>query len=336
MNNDNRNINGNTNNRRRSNRYSNQKNYRNSNYRNYTRSSDGYDNRNKNGYYHNYSTSKQQSLQSDEMKFSDELDTSFVDGKRKKKEKIVHELNQSYEKEQAQEKKVLKKKLRLGRVVIALFVFAVLFMSVGVGVSYFFLPKDVEEKVVTKVEKRVVMDENIVFLGDSITDFYDLEKYYPDLKVVNSGVDGNLTEDILEDMEERVYQYNPSKVILLIGTNDIQQGFDSEEIISNIEKILENIKENRPYATLYLQSIYPVVEGEDMVGIRTNQLIYEINQSLESYCEKQDITYIDLYPLLLDPESSEDMLEDGYTEDGLHLNDSGYEVVTNEISKYIK
>ena len=52
---------------------------------------------------------------------------------------------------------------------------------------------------------------NYLFLGDSITDFYDLDEYYKDLPVVNSGVSGNTTADILNDMKNRVYNYNPSK-----------------------------------------------------------------------------------------------------------------------------
>ena len=87
---------------------------------------------------------------------------------------------------------------------------------------------------------------NYLFLGDSITDFYDLDKYYEGLPVVNSGISGNTTEDILSNMDSRVYNYNPSKVFLLIGTNDLLRDKSVEEITENIEIIVNNIRKNEP------------------------------------------------------------------------------------------
>ncbi len=322
------NTNTNNNNRRRSSRYNNQRNNKSSNYKS------NYQNTNYKKRYDNNTKSRREDFSSDEMKFSDELDTSFVDGRRKRKEKIVDQLNQSYEKQKNEEKKPKKKKFKVFRFVFVFIVFAILFFGLGMGSAYLFLPR--EEKVVTEVKEKVVMDENVVFLGDSITEFYDLDTYYSDYSFVNSGVDGDETDDILEDMKGRVYQYNPSKVVILIGTNDIQHEKGASEVFSNIEKIVENIKQNRPHASIYLQSIYPVIEGKSKVGIRTNEVIKDVNSLMQSYCQKEDVTYIDVYPLLLDPEASSDALDENYTEDGLHLNDSGYEVVTNEIIKYIK
>ena len=51
-----------------------------------------------------------------------------------------------------------------------------------------------------------------LFLGDSITEQYDLEKYFENYSVVNSGIGGNLTDDILNDLKDRVYKYNPSTI----------------------------------------------------------------------------------------------------------------------------
>lgn len=320
-------------NNRRKNKHINNKNYKKTD-NSLSQSSYTREKRHQDLYDTDFNITKQQVFNFDEMSFSDELDTSFVDGRRKRKEKIVDQLNQSYEKQKNEEKKPKKKKFKVFRFVFVFLVFAILFFGIGMGSAYLFLPR--EEKVVTEVKEKVVMDENVVFLGDSITEFYDLDTYYSDYSFVNSGVDGDETDDILEDMKGRVYQYNPSKVVILIGTNDIQHEKGASEVFSNIEKIVENIKQNRPHASIYLQSIYPVIEGKSKVGIRTNEVIKDVNSLMQSYCQKEDVTYIDVYPLLLDPEASSDALDENYTEDGLHLNDSGYEVVTNEIIKYIK
>ena len=189
-------------------------------------------------------------------------------------------------------------------------------------------------KVVTKIKEVEKVPANYLFLGDSITDFYDLDKYYNELPVVNSGISGNTTDDILNDMKKRAYQYNPSKVFLLIGTNDLIHNKSNEEIVEKVEKIIEEIKENRSKAEIYLQSIYPVNYklSPYMVKNRKNDDIKEINEKLEDYCEDNDITYIDMYDLLKD---EDDNFNSKYTKDGLHPNDDGYEVITKELKKYL-
>ena len=194
----------------------------------------------------------------------------------------------------------------------------------------------VKTKVVTKEKEVVTVDDNYLFLGDSITDFYDLDKYYEDMPVVNSGISGNQTKDILNNMKDRVYQYNPSKVFLLIGTNDIQQKVDEDEIVDNIIEILKEIHENRPYAELYLEAIYPVDEDRDGAQDRTNEEIMDINKELKKYCNSHDVTYIDTFDLLKDPDSDDVKLKEEYSKDGLHLSDSGYKVLTKELMKYLK
>lgn len=330
------NNNNHNNNRRRSSRYSNNKNYRN-NYRTQNNKNENKKHVNKPSDESEFSVTKQQVFDFDEMKFSDELDTSFVDGRKRKKKNIEEELNRSYEKTKENEKnrEVRKKpKLRKGRLVVFILFFVLLLALLVTCI--FILLKPVKTKVVTKEKEVVVMDDNYLFLGDSITEQYDLDEYFKDLPVVNSGISGNQTSNILEDLKDRVYQYNPSKVFLLIGTNDIQAKVDEDEIIDNIEEILKEIHENRPYAELYLEAIYPVDESRSGAQDRTNEEIKSINDTLEQYCKKNDITFIDTYELLLDPESDEDEIFEDYTKDGLHITDEGYEVITNELEKYMK
>ena len=59
-------------------------------------------------------------------------------------------------------------------------------------------------------------------------------------------------------MYNRVYKYNPSKVFLLIGTNQIPMGDSDDKIIDGIKHIIDDIRENRPYAKIYIESIYPI------------------------------------------------------------------------------
>ena len=192
----------------------------------------------------------------------------------------------------------------------------------------------------TKEVVKTKVDDNYVFLGDSITDFYDLEKYYKDLPVVNSGVNGNRAHHILDDMNDRVYRYNPSKVFILIGVNDILDDKDATDISNDIKSIVDGIQDNRPYAKIYVESLYPINDTDDekidmeMVNtLRNNDKIKSINKEIKKMCKEKKVTYIDMYSLLVD---EDDKLNIDYTTEGLHLNSEGYQVVTEELMKYIK
>lgn len=284
------------------------------------------------------------------------LDTSFLEGRIKRnsnvKEKKLNKINEDYDKAVKKEKKVTVKaqKRRSDDVIkpskpksfyVALVLILVLISgAVGFVISYKFAVKTtvkVKEKTITKEVK--VVEPNYLFLGDSITDYYDLEKYYDDLPVVNSGISGDVTTDILDDMQKRVYQYNPSVVFLLIGTNDYVFA-DQDKIIERIGKIIDGIQKNRPAAKIYVESIYPVNNTDakkidmDMVNKRNNDDIQETNKELKKLCKEKKVTYINMYDLLYDEDDGGLKLD--YTKEGLHITDEGYEVITKELKKYIE
>lgn len=184
---------------------------------------------------------------------------------------------------------------------------------------------------------EVINDKEIIlFVGDSITDRYDLEKYYDyDNKIIiNSGVGGYRTTNIINRFRNLIEQYNPSKLFLMIGTNDLGAGMDKDDIIENIKKIISMIKEKNSNTKIYLETIYPVnSDKRKQDKERNNKTISDINKELKKYCESSNIEFIDIYSYLVD---DNDKLKDEYTEDGLHLNDFGYDVVTSILKPYVE
>ena len=186
---------------------------------------------------------------------------------------------------------------------------------------------------------KVPKTENVLFLGDSITEWYPLEDFFENVPIVNSGKAGNTIEDILNNMKERVYIYNPTKVFIQIGTNDIKkQKKDNNSISSNINKIIKGIKKNRPEAKIYVISLYPINDSDnekinkENVLPRANNEIERINNMIKDVCKKQNITYIDIYKELI---SEDKELNLKYTTDGLHLSDLGYFKVTKVLLPYV-
>lgn len=187
---------------------------------------------------------------------------------------------------------------------------------------------------IPKVEKIENVYKNVVFLGDSITECFDLKIFDTDYIVINSGYSGNTSEDILRNLDKRALQYKPSKIFLLIGTNDIGFGKSKESTVKNTKKIIDKILESDIDIELYVESIYPVNKEikKNKVGKRSNKAIKKINNEIEEYCEEKGVTYLDLYTILSDEDGN---LISEYTKDGLHLNKDGYEVVKTFLEQYL-
>lgn len=187
----------------------------------------------------------------------------------------------------------------------------------------------------SKTEK-IHKNENIVFVGDSIFEWFPTDKIFSDLPIVNSGIVGNKTTDILSDMEGRIYKYNPTKVFINVGTNDIEYEDSielNEEVAQNIIKIAEGVKKNRQNSEIYIISIYPVNNNLPGANNRHISEIKSINSKLKEYCSKTEgIEYIDAFKELID---DNEMLDIDYTNDGLHPNGLGYAKLTEILMKYI-
>ena len=190
----------------------------------------------------------------------------------------------------------------------------------------------IETKNITiETKEENLKNENIVFLGDSITDWYPIsEMYSKDIPIVNSGIAGYETKDIINRLDELVYQYNPTKVFVLIGTNDLKYKDDDEKkVVENIKKIVTEIKKYRPKTKIYIQSIFPVNRELEYNATeeRYNEEIKTVNKQVKEYCLKSNITYINIYDELIDDKGN---LAEKYTVDGLHLSTKGYIKLTSK------
>lgn len=219
---------------------------------------------------------------------------------------------------------------------IFMLLFVLLLMQIG---QFFYFQYTLNRPISKPKEKIVYRNNKVLFLGDSITEQYDLDTYFHNDDYINGGMGGNTTGDILNQMKERVYDYNPTKIFLMIGTNDgMTKDLDDNQAIKNIEKIINDIQVMLPNTKLYIESILPVNNSDDekinhdMVKDRSNHNIKKMNQQIQELCEEYQVTYINLYDKLIDKEGN---LKLEYTKEGLHMSDEGYQVITKELKKYL-
>lgn len=165
-----------------------------------------------------------------------------------------------------------------------------------------------------------ISSSDIVFLGDSLTEAFDLRHYLGLPNLRNRGLSGDSTSQVLYRLEE-IVNARPARLFLMIGINDLFQGEDEVTIFQNILRILDRFRESSPETILCLQSILPVNESVMLSDDDINLFIFSLNDSLKQYCRKTGILFIDLYGNFLNKQGEMDRK---YTYDGVHLTPEGY------------
>lgn len=183
-----------------------------------------------------------------------------------------------------------------------------------------------------------VYKSSIVFLGDSITDYGDWSEWLGNPKIINRGISGDRVEWLLTRMDP-IIDGQPAKLFLMIGTNDLAAGTAPETVVENICKAIDRILTESPRTKLYVESLFPVngVAFKDKMTKKNHWSkgaeIVAVNKALESECAKRGVTYIDVYSSLVDDNG---MLDERYTNDGLHLMADGYKVWVELLRPYVK
>ena len=169
------------------------------------------------------------------------------------------------------------------------------------------------------------LEVDVAFLGDSLTDGYDVAAYFPQYLVSNRGIGGETTIGLEERLKISVYDLCPKVAVMLIGANNM------DTMMDNYESILKGFAENLPNTKIILLSLTSM--GGSNWG-KNNQLAAYNNVQIKMLAEKYSFEYVDLYSALLNLEDGE--IYDEYTTDGGHLTALGYEVLTRNITPAIE
>ncbi len=170
----------------------------------------------------------------------------------------------------------------------------------------------------------------VVFFGDSLTEFCDLDEFYPGLDAINRGIAGDTTNGMLDRVRSNVVALEPSVVVFLGGANDLHHGGTPEQITENISQILSILAEETS-AKIIVQSLYPLnpytfPQYMNFVSDRKNEDVLAVNAALPEICESLGATFIDIHSLLKDKDG---LLDARYTPDGLHVNATAYKIIAD-------
>jgi lysophospholipase L1-like esterase len=160
----------------------------------------------------------------------------------------------------------------------------------------------------------------VVFLGDSITQGWGggLGAAFPGVKVANRGISGDTTRGVLIRLQEDVLALDPAAVVLLIGTNDLEEGATPDIVASNLKLILAGLEGHDPRMPIVLCQVFPSAA----VKKRPAEQIKKVNALyLEAVRTDPRVTYLETWPLFAD--AGGDAIPAEFP-DLLHPNEAGY------------
>lgn len=171
----------------------------------------------------------------------------------------------------------------------------------------------------------------ILFVGSStVENWKSLAKDFPGKDVLNRGVSGTKTIDLINYKDRLITPYHPKQIFIYEGDNDIGYKWTPEEILFQIKKLFFILREEKPEAELIFISIKPSVRR-----LKDTERIEKTNALIKEFVEQQEnAAYADVYTPMFTPEG--ELYPEHYREDGLHLTPEGYAVWKEVISKYIK
>ena len=176
-------------------------------------------------------------------------------------------------------------------------------------------------------------EERVVFVGDSITDGWKLDQYFPGAPYVNRGIGGQTTSQMLLRFRSDVIDLKPKVVVILAGTNDIagNTGPITLEAIENNYRSMVELAHQHGINVVFA-SIMPIsdynknAQGNPIVQStrRRPEQIAALNEWIKKYSTERKLVYLDYFSPMADEKG---FLKAELANDGLHPNAKGYELI---------
>lgn len=185
-------------------------------------------------------------------------------------------------------------------------------------------------------QATIPSSKNIVFMGDSITEFWKTNDptFFSENPYIDRGISGQTTAEMLHRFQQDVIDLKPSVVVILAGINDIAENsgpITLGQILDNIVAMVDLADDND--IKVVLCSIVPANKFNWNPKIQPAQKVIDLNEMLEDYAIQNKITFVDYYSEMVDNDKG---LQLQYGEDGVHPNLAGYKVMEEILLPHLK
>lgn len=172
--------------------------------------------------------------------------------------------------------------------------------------------------------------EPVVFIGSSsIRMWSTLEQDFPDFQILNHGFGGSEYKDLITFREQLIEEFEPSMVVVYAGDNDIANGTEVSMALNNADQFIDGLKRIANGAPVVVLSAKPSIARWEL-----KDKYIEFNTELERVISTLDhAVYVDIWQPMLN--SKGEVNKKLFLEDGLHMNDKGYEIWKNALKPFL-
>lgn len=171
----------------------------------------------------------------------------------------------------------------------------------------------------------------ILFVGSSsFTNWHNVQQMYPGYTIVNRGFGGSQLLDVKQYFEQTIYPKKLKQIVLYAGDNDIAAGASAEEVFNRFKQVYELIRKDQPQLPVAYLSIKGCPGRARSIPVvkQTNALIEEF------LAGQKNAVYVDVFSATMDSEGQP--FKDIYVEDGVHMNQQGYDIWAKVLKPYLK
>ena len=169
-------------------------------------------------------------------------------------------------------------------------------------------------------------DENrVVFMGDSITEGWNLEQSFPGKPYVNRGISGQTTPQMVLRFHQDVVNLKPKVVVILGGINDIAGNtgpMSLDDTENNLRAMTEIASANG--IKVVLCSVLPAYDFPWSPGMQPAPKVIELNKRMSSFAASKGYVYVDYYAAMKDERGG---LPSNLSRDGVHPNAAGHAIM---------
>lgn len=171
----------------------------------------------------------------------------------------------------------------------------------------------------------------ILFVGSSSMRKWDsLRRDFPRANVINRGFGGSHIEDVNFYFDQIVAPFQPRKIFLYAGENDITAGKSPERVLEDFKKFAALVAEKSPRSKIYFISLKPSPSRWNL-----REKFQQTNALIKAEIEKMKrAAFIDVWSAMLDARG--EPKAEIFIEDRLHLNQKGYDIWREVLAKYVK
>lgn len=188
---------------------------------------------------------------------------------------------------------------------------------------------EIEE--LTRNDKSLNKKDLILFTGSSsIKMWKNLKADFPKYNVLNRGFGGSQTSDLIYYFDKLVLPYNPKKIFIYEGDNDIAVGKSTEQILAGMDSVISLIRQKiSPSVPVYIISPKPSISRWHL-----RDKYIEFNTRMSEFAStKDEVYFVDVWTPALDTDGT--VLKDIFIKDGLHMNAKGYQIWVKVLRKYL-